>query len=106
MQDVRDDIDEAISTGFVVVLLSPEAVAREESFQWFEVNYALERMLYFVPGRPRVIPVVLRGFAETLSLLPLDLQRLHALDISTLSREQQPSHIMRALDQFVAEADA
>lgn len=106
VERIRSDLDEAIQSGFVLVLLSPEAVAREESFQWMEVNHALGRQLSFPPGHARVIPVILRDSAETLSRLPPELQQLQVLDLSSISPAQQPGQIVSALDQLVARADA
>jgi hypothetical protein len=103
---VRADIDEALSTGLVVVLLSPEAVAREESYQWLEVNYALERSTHFAPGRPTVLPVVLRDFQGTMAQLPPSLRTINALDLSHLQSSQKPDALLRALEPLAARIDA
>lgn len=105
-QRIQSDIDEAIRTGFVLVLLSPEAVAREESIQWHEARYALERLQSFPPGRARVVPIILRGSSETLSRLPPEFRPLQAVDVSNLPLAEQPSHIVRVLDHLVQQTDA
>lgn len=102
---LRSDIDEAIATGFVVVLLSPEAVAREESWQWAEVHHAFERLQAMPPGQARVIPVVLRDAAATLARLPPALQSLQVLDLSGVAPAQQAGHIVAALDARVARSE-
>jgi hypothetical protein len=95
-----------MSTGVVLVLLSPEAVSREESFQWYEVNYALERSLNFALGRPTVLPVVLRDFAETMARLPTSLQQIQALDLSSLPTQDKPDALLKVLERITTIVNA
>ena len=105
-QRIHSDIEEAIRTGFVVVLLSPESVVRTESIQWHETRYALECLQRLPRGQSRVVPVVLRGGSRTLSELPPDLRHLQVLDVSDLSPQAQIGQIVNALDSLVGQSEA
>ena len=105
-EQIRKDIDEAMRDGIVLVLLSPESVRREQSFQWFEVHYALTRALDFPPGRPRVLPVVLRDLEETMNCVPPGLNTIQALDLSRIPSAEKPAAVLAELARITSIVDA
>jgi hypothetical protein len=97
---IQCDIDEAIRSGFVVVLLSPEST--RSAFQRYETWYALERLKAMDTRNPRVIPVVVRDLAGTMSAMPAEFRSMHTLDVSMLTPEAQVHTIVKALDGLVS----
>ena len=104
---IRREIDDAMSTGLFLVLLSPERLAQPEGFHWLELNHALERSLNFSPDRTTIIPIVLRDFQRTMALLPSRLHHINALDLSNVPTTLgKADALVRALDQIAPKIDA
>jgi hypothetical protein len=95
---IRTGIDEAIEKGFVLVLLSPEALAAESVVT--EAGYALER--YIESGRPGIVPIIVSQPEQTLALLesssPLQqVARMHCLDFTEGALAENIATLIRTL---------
>lgn len=73
MQEITGAIDAAVEQGFVLVLLSPDAVRSQWSL--YEIEYALEKSAR-APNGANIVPIMLRDPAVTQSAMPPALQLL------------------------------
>jgi hypothetical protein len=71
-------IDEAVSNGFVLALLSPDALASE--FVKREILHALEKARSV--DKSNVVPVILRDRDAVFSQLPLHLATIQCFDLT------------------------
>lgn len=95
---VKRNVLEALRYGFVLVLLSSEAVRRKQSFQWLEVHEAFKSMMHFEPGRPRIIPVILSDHdVVTEELASVGFGDVHALDLSRVDSRDRATSVVEYL---------
>ena len=96
-EHIEGGISQAMHHGFIVVFLTPEAVAS----RWVnhEIEAALRLASHDPQGRARIIPVVLHGGPSLLDSLPPDLRSIQALDLSGLSPDEAGQWLIRRLRQ-------
>jgi hypothetical protein len=95
---IRSGLDEAVKKGFVLVLLSPEAIAAESVAT--EVQYALERCIER-GHRSSIVPIVVSHRDQTLALLessPLQpVTQMQLLDFTVGAFDDNVAELIRIL---------
>jgi hypothetical protein len=96
-EQIEGGIAQAMHDGFVIVFLTPEAVASD----WvrYEVEAALHLAAVDPKGMSRIVPVVLRGGPSLVSALPAEVQSIVFLDLSGLSPGEAGQRLIRRLRQ-------
>ena len=94
-EQIEGGIAQAMHHGFVIVFLTPEAIAS----RWVrhEVEAALRLAAVDRQGISRIIPVVLRGGPPLVGSLPADLQSIQFLDLSGLSDKEAADRLIGRL---------
>lgn len=89
-------IDESLSTGFFILFVSPSTWQREQSFQFFELNRALDQRSRYDLGTRNFIPVLIGDRSLPIDLPP-SISAYQVLDLRGMPPLAQAEQLHRAL---------
>lgn len=90
---ISDALDEATKSGFVLVLLSPDALTNK--FVWQEFRSALNKSQTYKTSN--IIPVLVREAQDVLSGLPADLAQLQCFDLTAGTMSERLNQLIADL---------
>lgn len=96
-EQIEGGISQAIHDGFVIVFITPEALAS----QWVrhEIHLALDLATKDSKAMGRIVPVLLRGGPTVASTLPAAVRSIRFLDVSELAPAEAGQLLVQRLRQ-------